>query len=109
MAECHCLARNGQCYSCKLHQSEMGTVSQQLCQLALTIWTWCVERNITLLAEDLPGHLNLQADEESRTAKDRCDWILNQLVVQRINSVMGPLEVDLFALRLTKQLPRFYS
>ena len=86
-----------------------GTVSQLLCQLALTIWTWCVERNITLLAEHLPGHLNIQADEESRTAKDRCDWMLNQSIFQRINSVMGPLEMDLFASCLTKQLPRFYS
>ena len=83
-----------------------GTVSQLLCQLA---WAWCVERNITLLAEHLPGHLNIQADEESRTAKDRCDWMLNQSIFQRINSVMGPLEMDLFASRLTKQLPRFYS
>ena len=86
-----------------------GTVSQLLCQLALTIWTWCVERNITLLAEHLPGRLNIQADEESRTAKDRCDWMLNQLVFHQINSVMGPLEIDLFASRLTRQLPRFYS
>ena len=86
-----------------------GTVSQLLCQLALTIWTWCVERNITLLAEHLLGHLNLQADEESRTAKDHCDWMLNQSIFQRINSVMGPLEMDLFASGLTKQLPRFNS
>ena len=64
---------------------------------------------ITLLAEHLPGHLNLQADEESRTAKDCCDWMLNQLVFQQINSVMGPLEIDLFTSCLTKQFPRFYS
>ena len=31
-----------------------GTVSWLLCQLALTIWNWCVERNITLLAEHMP-------------------------------------------------------
>ena len=24
MAKCHCSAENGQCYSCKLHQSERG-------------------------------------------------------------------------------------
>ena len=86
-----------------------GTVSQLLCQLALTIWTWCVERNVTLIAEHLPGRLNLKADKESRTAKDCCDWMLNQSVFHRINSVMGPLDMDLFASRLTRQLPRFYS
>ena len=42
-----------------------GTVSKALCKLAITIWTWCVERNITLQAEYLPGQLNSQADQES--------------------------------------------
>jgi len=41
-----------------------GTVSRALCQLAITIWTWCTERSITLQAEHLPGQLNRQADEE---------------------------------------------
>ena len=84
-----------------------GIVSQLLCQLALT--TWCVERNITVIAEHLPGRLNLKANEESRTVKDRCDWMLKQSVFHRINSVMSPLEMDLFASRLTRQLPCFYN
>ena len=66
-------------------------------------------RNISLLAEDLPGKLNWQADEESKTVKDRCDWMLNRSVFQQINAPMGPLEMDLFASQLTKQLPRFYN
>jgi len=86
-----------------------GTVSKALSQLAITIWTWCIERDITLQAEHLPGHLNSQANEESRTVRDRCDWMLNQSVFQRINAAMGPLEVDFFALGLTRQLPHFYS
>jgi len=86
-----------------------GTVSKALSQLAITIWTWCIERDITLQAEHLPGHLNSQADEESRTVRDRCNWMLNQSVFQWINATMGPLEVDFFASCLTRQLPRFYS
>ena len=35
--------------------------------------------------------------------------MLKQAVFQQINSVLGPLEMDRFASRLTKQLPRFYS
>ena len=61
---------------------EGGTVSRALCQLAITIWTWCTERSITLQAEHLPGQLNSQADEESRTVRDHCDWKLHQLVFQ---------------------------
>ena len=50
-----------------------GTASSLLCQLAITIWNWCITRNISLTAEHLPGHLNTIADHESRTVQDRCD------------------------------------
>ena len=86
-----------------------GTVSRALCELAISVWTWCIERNITLKAEHLPGQQNFQADQESRTIRDHCDWKLKQQVFQQIQATQGPLEVDLFASRLTKQLPRFYS
>ena len=46
------------------------------------------------------------ADQESRTIKDRCDWMLN---LRQIQAQMGPCKVDLFASHLTKQLPWFYS
>jgi len=84
-----------------------GTVSNALCQLAIEIWTWCAERNIILQAEHLPGQLNSQADEQSSTVRDHCNWMLKQSVFQWIKEVMGPLEVDLFASRLTRQLPHF--
>ena len=73
------------------------------------MWMWCIGKNITLVAEHLPGHLSVIADQESRSMRDRCDWMLNPKVFQTIQDAMGPLEVDLFATRLTKQLPRFYS
>ena len=41
--------------------------------------------------------------------RDCCDWMLNLEVFQTIQDTMGPLEVDLFATRLTKQLLWFYS
>ena len=86
-----------------------GTHSMQLCDLALQIWEWCIQRGITLQAEHLPGNLNIVADMESQMAKDRCDWMINAIVFQRIQHSLGPLEIDLFASRLTKQLPRYYS
>ena len=86
-----------------------GTTSSELCQLAISMWMWCLEKNIILVAEHLPGHLNVIADQESRSMRDRCDWMLNPKVFQTIQAAMGPLEVDLFATRLTNQLPRFYS
>ena len=41
--------------------------------------------------------------------RDHCDWMLNRSVFQQINTAMSPLEMDLFASQLTKQLLRFYS
>ena len=41
--------------------------------------------------------------------KDCCDWMLNPLVFRQIQTLMGPLEIDLFSSCLSKQLPRFYS
>ena len=49
------------------------------------------------------------ADEESRVMKDRSDWMLCPRVFNKINQVMGPLQVDLFASRLTHQLRDFVS
>ena len=86
-----------------------GTHSPVLCQLALTIWDWCIQRDIFLLAEHLPGKDNVAADQELRSMKDRCDWMLNPQIFRQINLCMGPLGIDLFVSRLTKQLPRFYS
>ena len=47
-----------------------GTHSLPLCQLALTIWDWSIQKNIFLVAEHLPGKDNLVADKESRSMKD---------------------------------------
>ena len=41
--------------------------------------------------------------------KDRSDWMLCLEVFQTINHKLGPLEADLFASRLSTQLPSFVS
>ena len=85
-----------------------GTESKVLC-IVITICSWCTERDIILQLERLPSQLISQADHESKAVRDRCDWKLKQLVFFQIQAVRGPLEIDLFASRLTRQLPRFYS
>ena len=86
-----------------------ATHSPLLCQLVLTIREWSLQRKIFLVAEHLPGKENVAADQESRLMKDRCDWMLNPQVFSQIQQAMGLLQIDLFASRLTKQLPIFYS
>jgi len=86
-----------------------GTTSPSLCKLAKETWEWCMSQDITLKANHLPGHLNTVADRESRVSQDRWDWKLHPNIFQKINQTWGPCVLDLFASRLTHQLPVFYS
>jgi hypothetical protein len=86
-----------------------GSTSLVLSSLAFDLWQWCLERSITVEAHHLPGRLNTVADYESRAGPDSSDWQLDPVVFQKINSKWGPFAVDLFATRLTAQLPRFVS
>ena len=86
-----------------------GTKSPVLARLALDLWEWCLHHNVLIEAQYLPGVLNVRADRESRVFLDHHDWKLDPLLFAELNQVWGPLEVDLFASRLSTQLPRFYS
>ena len=48
-----------------------GTVSRELVSLTRDLWMWCLERNIHIQAQHLPGVLNHTADLVSRSMKDR--------------------------------------
>jgi len=48
-------------------------------------------------------------DSKSRLEGDQSDWMLACSVFLKINQVLGPLEMDLFAYRRTHQLPQFFS
>ena len=86
-----------------------GTHSASLTQLAKTVWLWCMERKISLVAEHIPGLANTIADEESRRQADKWDWKLCPAIFQQINLIWGPLTLDLFASRTMTQLERFFS
>ncbi len=86
-----------------------GTVSRELVRLSKDLWTWYLQRNISIKAQHLPRHLNKVADSESRTMLDQSDWKLNSRVFQQIHQLWGLMEVDLFASRLTTQCPAFFS
>ena len=86
-----------------------GTRSQSLCNLVIDLWAWCLERRIFLIASHLPEAENMITDSLSRSVVDCHDWILNHDVFRQHSSLWGPLEVDLFATRISKQLPRYFS
>ena len=86
-----------------------GTVSPSLNRLNKEFRVWCMERDISVQAQHLAGVLNCTADAKSRVMKDRSDWMLCPEVFQEINSQLRPLQVDLFASRLSTQLPSFVN
>ena len=75
-------------------------MSRELLNQAKDLCMWCLERNIHITAQHLPGVMNHIADAESRTMRDRLDWKLNPVIFRKIDQTLGPLEVDLFASRL---------
>ena len=99
----------GQYHCSGLHQQPGGTVSPHLTSLARSLWLWALQRDISLTAQHIPGVTNLVADTESRTIRDRMDWKLSPGIFDRVNLIFGPLEVDLFASRLTYQLPCYFT
>ena len=92
-----------------IHQPPGGTVSPQLTDLAKNLWLWYLCRDLVLTAQHIPGVDNQIVDLEASEPKDRLDWKLSPGVFQTINAIWGPLEVDLFASRLSYQSSRFFS
>ena len=89
------------------HVNKMGgTKSTLLTSQVKDLWAWCLQREITVTAQHLPGLENVTADYLSRHLSDRTDWMLDPSVFQCLNEVWGPMQVDLFASRFTTQLHR---
>jgi hypothetical protein len=72
----------------------------------MELWNWCVSRNIYIQAEHLPGVANYLADRESRTCVDSSDWRIHPNLIKKF---LQDRDIDLFATRLTHQLPRYVS
>ena len=86
-----------------------GTHSQKLLILTKEIWNFLIDRQIMITAEYLPSALNIRADWESRNVQDSSEWKLNQSVFKRITQKMGTPDMDLFASRLSHQIPAYMS
>ena len=92
------------------HIAKMGRpTNPALINLAKEIWTYVLDRRMSLTVEYIPSKLNLQADHESRYAQDSFEWKLNTNTFSQITDRWGMPEIDLFASRISFQTPRFYS
>lgn len=85
-----------------------GPHSVFLSQLAQELWAWCLDRTLTIRAEYLPGHLNEEADFQSRN-HGSAEWALHPDAFALIQDHFRPSRVDLFASRINAQLDHYVS
>ena len=67
------------------------------------------KEEITLSAEHLSGPSNTVAQQESWTPRSSAEWMMDRAVCYKIFQILGPCQVDIFALRLNNQLRKFIS
>ena len=77
--------------------------------IAVEIWNWYIDRNLTIHAEHLPGVENIQADWESQHRTDSSDWKLNRNVFLQLENKLVSFSMDMFAFRMNAQLPLYCS
>ena len=86
-----------------------GTKSAQLTHLSKQIWEYLLQHQITITVEYLPGRLNVEADTMSRNVRDSSEWKLDPQVFWKICKARWRPCTDLFASRLSHQVPLYFS
>ena len=84
-----------------------GNHSRPLSDLAKEIWTWCIQKKITIHAEHLPGSENIRADWESQYLADPSYWKLDRKVFLSLDRSLGPFTVDLFVSIMYAQVTKY--
>ena len=80
-----------------------GTHSYRLTSLALEMWNFAADRNLTLSAVYVPREENHTADKKSRVFQDSLEWMLHPAVFQALQKEVDWFNIDLFATRVNHQ------
>ena len=87
-----------------------GTHSDNLCSLALELWSFLEKHNIQCLAKHIPGLLNNEADMHSRLFSTRHEYGLNQHAFNQLFSLLNFIpSIDLFASSSNHKLTPYVS
>ena len=87
-----------------------GTCSARICDMAITLWEFCIKRNISISAVHLPGVDNTKADRLSRMENSDHSYSISDSFFDLLcRSISFPLKVDCFASRLNFKLDNFIS
>ena len=86
-----------------------GSHCMHLNDMAVDIWETCIAQGVTISAAHIPGAHNVLADAASREFRDAAEWAIPQKIFGKIVKTFGCPEIDLFASRLNKKLPKYVS
>ena len=86
-----------------------GMTSESLNNLAMDIWSWCIDRDIFSVRTDIPGSDNVAADYMSRNFSDSKEWMFKKEIFLKICKQFFNPDTDLFASRLNFQVLVFAS
>ena len=86
-----------------------GIKSPSLNSLSRTLWEWCIERNIIISAQHIPGKENLVADSLSREFSSNLEWSVDIDIFNQISNMTFVPDIDLFASRLNAKTDCFVS
>ena len=67
-----------------------GTQSHKLSDAAKDLWTWWLNKGMTVSAEYLPGELNTTADFYSRSITGSAEWKLDPYVFKQVARRFAP-------------------
>lgn len=90
--------------------NEMGGTKSVACNNVCTnLWNWCLDNDARVTCSYIPGSDNVLADSASRNFSDRHEWKLDENIFRDLCQIFGTSDINLFASRLNRQVPRFCS
>jgi len=81
-----------------------GMKSPSLNSLSKEMWNWCINSNIWLSAQHIPGAKNVHADFQSTNFSDNLEGSLHPSIFKSITEAAYTPDVDLFASRLNHKV-----
>ena len=88
----------------------MGSVRYpKLNEISRRLWQWCEERRIFIFASYIKSSDNWEADKQSRMVGCDTEFELNPVIFEKITSIFGKPDIDLFASRTNRKCETFVS
>ena len=90
--------------------NKQGSTHSPMCnKLTIKVSEICIQHLSHLSAAHIPGKHNVIADLASRKFQDSAEWMISTEIFDKLCSIFGIPDIDLFASRLNKQFEHYAS